>query len=66
MKKLNKIIDVDNVTPSDFTVILTNLANGTTEKEIEDFLKIQTRTLGQMKIVKIVLSYDISNFIVLK
>lgn len=31
MKYLNKVIDMDNVTPGDFTVMITNLRIGTTE-----------------------------------
>lgn len=32
MKNLNKLIDIDNVTPSDFTVMISNMRKETTEK----------------------------------
>lgn len=65
MKKLSEQIDIDNITPSDFTVALTNLSHNTTEKEIEAWLQFQAPSL-KLEISKIVFAYDIEVFVSLK
>jgi len=54
MKNLNNEIDIDNVTPSDFTIMVTNIPKSCTDAEILDYFAKRTKNFPNMKIEKIV------------
>jgi len=54
MKNLNDEIDIDNVTPSDFTIMVTNIPKSSTNKEIYKFFTQKSKHFHGTKVVKIV------------
>ncbi|EGR33750.1 hypothetical protein IMG5_040470, partial [Ichthyophthirius multifiliis] len=62
MINLNNYIDENNITPTDFTAVFSNIDSNISEKELQDYIQ----NTSNCKVVKVIFGYDISQYIILK